>query len=229
MREGAEYEKSYPQTAGERLVIPGNKEGKFDLSFYDVAKSLDEKLREVPGYVGVVSVGSHTRGFADRYSDFDTIVLYDSTQQGSNYAKLESRFSKHWSILNATEGKQIDGAMVDLNPDLVRDDLVRLSRGGRIGTVSTIRLGAMFAQTAIGERLDEYKREMVTTLKQLRGNSVDELGLLLAKAMVEEERSSEPKLKERFGVLTQKQIDTMWSERTEIWRKQILEAVRLYS
>lgn len=228
MNGNSEYEKSYSRIARDRLVIPRTKEGALDLTFYDVAKTVNQELEPIPGYVGLAPVGSRTRGYADKDSDFDIIIFYDGTQSDNDRKELQSEVSKTAAALEKTEHVRIDavGNITHLTPYMILSDLTLLSRGQR---VNKVRLGFLFAQTAIGRRMDEYKQKVVATLQNFPEQSRDVVIRALAEATVEQEKAYEHKLKDRLRDLSQDELSSMWDERRKAWEKQISEAVRLYS
>ena len=232
--ESSEYKRGYPRLAGEKLVIPHNADGSLDLEFYSIAEKLDEKLKHIPGYVGLTSVGSRTRGYAEKDSDFDIVVFYDNSKYDTadGTKDLRTGISASIEILKRTQKVDIDlVALIDLDSYYVHSDFKQLLRSKHdTSTLGAVRLGFLFSQTAIGHGIDEYRSRIARELENVPGTSKSELIRLLAEAVVGVEKAygNERKAYNRLRV-SKKTSSSLRAERLKNWEQQISESVRLYS
>jgi predicted nucleotidyltransferase len=74
-------------------------EGTLEFAGHQAAEAADAILRDKPGYIGVIPIGSMVRGYANQTSDIDLVVLLNDSHlenvEGINKIVYREQLSKY--------------------------------------------------------------------------------------------------------------------------------------
>ena len=221
------------------LTISEDLHGRLDLRSYPAAQELSKALAPNRAFIGVAQFGSRTQGHAELLSDVDLVIFYDSTKLPGpkgfpNISEFEDEVKKKAQELN--EELVIWGAGIKCN-------LQDLGYGGWQQTVGMLANGEpfeeeheqyhdslayLFGQTIIGPRIDKYreliKKRILKYPKEKQDLVIEGLANFAVKG---EGPSMYGKAVERVPEIQKSELPAIESDRKELWKEQIRQALRL--
>ena len=191
-----------------------NADGKLDFEAHKVVEVLDRELKESPGYIGVVPIGSMVRGYATDDSDVDVVVMRDGS--GLPDQPLEGETRGRAAAADQTKRKL---SYIEVYPS--RSDVQKIVDLAKRGDYIEKLWMHIFSPAAIGPKIVEY-RDMVRKILALesdiiRNNTIERI----AQALVASESRSHSKVAKRVPELDDKAHDEIYRERNKLWQRQI--------
>lgn len=203
-----------PESFEKKLYIPRDVEGEPNKEDLEFLHSLQEKLSEKNGFVGIAPFGSVVSGYSTEQSDMDLYMLYDDPKVfgGETGAEL-------WKeIQNLTKDRNRKFNILSHNINF--DFLLHYIKTDIASTQLATELGAM-SRLVTGDRIREYRKKFVAELEKLPQEQKSILLNNIMASLSEKDAASLAKRKERMPELSESEHQNILNERKNMWEKRV--------
>lgn len=216
--------KPSPESFERKLFIPRNVEGEQNQKELEVIRTLEERLKDHPAFVGLAPGGSVMRGYSNEFSDIDIWVIFDPSKVPPDD---HERINKGGSnIFRDFRERGVHFFFISLSPKA-------LDLGSHVSAKNTTDFGheipdilATMTGIVTGKKIDRYRAQIREELQQLTSAQREALKQQALDTLKERDRMSMKKLTKRIPEAEPHSEDIfearkrLWENRWErIWEK----------
>lgn len=208
--------KPTPEAFEKNLYIARNTEGDPNKKELDLIRTVEERLRDHPAFVGVAPGGSTVRGYRRRSSDIDVWILFDSSKVPANDYDY---FNKNTlNILQEFGAQGVHFQFVDVYNGVIDSGLeayTHFKDRTNFG-VYVPRVVAFFTGIVKGEKVSDYREQVRENIRKLTGEQREELKKQTLDFLAMFDRVSLSKLTTRIPA-AEERADAVLEARRKLW------------
>ena len=213
-----------PESFKNKLYIARNVEGDPNNEDLALLHSLQEKLADKKGFVGIAPFGSIVTGYSSTESDFDLVDLYDDPDDYPD-ARNGNIGNELWmEILKLTDGLKRKINIFGQNVNL---ELFLHSMENGVSNDYLIAGLAQMSGLVTGEKIADYRKKLTLELENLPTEEKTDLLNKVVDYLFEQDAKSLTKRKKRMPNLTEEEHQNILSARKDMWEKRVKEVWNL--
>lgn len=170
-------------------------------------KKFNNEFSENPAHIGIVLRGSRVKGYSTEISDFDLVVLYDSS-------KLKDKTEKLY-FLDTLKEHGIAPMHLDVNPELIRADSSLPVDSMGFGAI--VQRIAALTELSSGMKIKEYRDVIKRELEKLTVEDVLMVKERTMELLLDKEKYSVKKMQKRSDL--EIDSDKLLADRMKLWKK----------
>ena len=203
-----------PEAFKNKLYIARDIEGNSNKEDLDLLRSLQEKMSEKKGFVGLAPFGSIVSGYSNEESDMDLYMLYDDPEGWGG--KVGADLWKEIQNLTKEQRKKFDLLGHNINFDFLMHDIKNNVSSAQLAT----ELGAM-SRLVTGEKINAYREKFAAELRKLPVEQKTILCNNIVSSLFEKDIASLDKREERMPDLTEEEHQNILTTRKDMWEKRV--------
>ncbi|TSC85681.1 MAG: hypothetical protein G01um10148_1067 [Parcubacteria group bacterium Gr01-1014_8] len=214
---GDEYWKNYSELAKRKRVMP-RLDGRLAYDVIKTVREIESRLLMFPGFVGIGPRGSRWDGYALPTSDYDIVVLIDSSAPNYNPAVMKAAAYDIRDSWAPEQGIRIHFDFEDMARIVHDDDLTRVG----VGHLQTL---AALGGDVIGPKLKEYRKIAHDKLENLPTERREKLLSNVAALRLDQEDTRSTRIHERINghALQTYSPARARAARTRLWERKIFK------
>ena len=212
-----EYWKNYSELAIRKRVMP-RLDGTPAYNVLNATREIESRLLIFPGFVGVGPRGSRWQGYALSISDYDFVILVDSSASGCNLSIMRAAANDIRDVWGADQKIRIHYDFENIAGIVQDTDLTRFG-------VGHLQALAALGGDVIGPNIRKYREIAHDKLTKMSPEKREKLLANVAALRLDQEETRSALIDQRIngGVTRGYRPDYTRSHRTALWERKIFK------